>query len=183
MPEKEKRRRPWPFGDEDDFFGQDVEEMFEQMRRRMERLVESAFQGVEPGKMQPGRPFVYGYTFKVGPDGRPEFQEFGDTHALRAKPGLPTEEGREPLTDVIEREENLSITVELPGVDKDEIDMRISEDRLIIKVDSPERKYYKEVDLPSLVDPDSVKATFKNGVLDIVLRKVGGSKGKRVRIE
>ncbi|NIU84741.1 MAG: Hsp20 family protein, partial [Candidatus Korarchaeota archaeon] len=42
---------------------------------------------------------------------------------------------------------------------------------LTITVDSEIRKYYKEVNLPEPVDPKVAKATYKNGVLEVVLTK------------
>lgn len=178
--DRERRRRPWPFGDED-IFGGDFEDIFEEMRQRMERMMEEF---MRMGPEQPGRPFVYGYSVRVGPDGKPEIREFGDTNVIR--PGLrpgPSPRGREPLTDVIESGDSTHITVELPGVNKEDIDMRVTEDKIIISVDTPDRQYYKEVDLHSRVDPNSVKATFKNGVLDITVKRVGGPQGHRIPIE
>lgn len=176
--DKERRRLRWPFDDDDDPLGGDIDDIFEEMRRRMERMMEGALRGVEPGK-----PFMYGYSLRVGPDGKPEFQEFGDTHLL--KPGPRSEEGagRRPVTDVIERDDGLSITLELPGVNKEDIDMRVTEDKLTVKVENPERRYYKEIDLGGGVDPNSIKATFKNGILDVNLRRVGGPRGKKVKID
>ncbi len=178
MADKEKRRRRWPLGDdEDDIFGGDVEDMFEEMRRRMERMMESAFKGVEPGK-----PFMYGYSLRVGPDGKPEFREFGDTHLVRPRLGAGEPSGREPVTDVLERPDGISITMDLPGVSKEEIDMRVTEDKLTVRVEG-DRQYYKEIDLGGGVDPNSIKATFKNGVLDVNLRRTPGHRGKKVSIE
>jgi HSP20 family protein len=51
-------------------------------------------------------------------------------------------------------------------------------------VESPTRKYYKEVQLPTGVDPDSSKASYNNGVLEIVLRKTKPRpKGKEIKID
>ncbi len=170
----DKRRKGWPFGEDDDFF-EHFEEVFEEMRKRMEKILSGAVKDLDKAK-----PFVWGYSFRMGPDGKPQFRQFGDTEVLRPWTG---ETGREPLTDVIEREDTVSITVELPGVEKEEIDLRTTPTTVAIKVDNPQRRYYKEVDLPVAVDPDSIKATFKNGVLDIMLRKGERDTGKKVRID
>jgi HSP20 family protein len=170
----DRKRRRWPFDEDDDFF-EYFDEIFEDMRRRMEKLFSGALKDLDTAK-----PFVWGYSFRIGPDGKPQFHQFGDTDVLKPWTG---ESRREPLTDVMEREDSISITVELPGVEKEDIDLRATSDKLTIKVDNPQRRYYKEVDLPSAVDPNSVKATFKNGVLDITLKKVKREAGKRVSIE
>ncbi len=168
----DKKRKRWPF-DEDDLFG-NFDEMLEDMRKRMERVFSGALKDLESGK-----PYVWGYTFRIGPDGKPEFHQFGDTGAL--KPWV-NESRREPLTDVMERDDSISITVELPGVEKKEIGLRATASKVTIEVDNPQRRYYKEVDLPAAVDPNSVNATFKNGVLDITLNKVKGEAGRRIDI-
>ena len=78
----------------------------------------------------------------------------------------------------------VKVIAEVPGVDKNDINLNASERKLIISVDTPQRKYYKEVDLPTEVDPQSAKATYKNGVLEVVLKKVGkGEKGVKIKIE
>ena len=42
---------------------------------------------------------------------------------------------------------------------------------MVIAVDSTKRRYYKDIALPAKVDPDSAKATYKNGILEITLKK------------
>ncbi len=87
----------------------------------------------------------------------------------------PTIEGRdiserEPFYDIIEGEEEITITVELPGSKKEEIYLRATERSLAIDVNSSKR-YWKLLELPEPVDAESLLWTFTNGVLDIVLRK------------
>ena len=49
--------------------------------------------------------------------------------------------------------------------------MDMVENTLIIDVDTESRKYHKELDLPDNLDLDSIEATCKNGVLDIVIKR------------
>ena len=169
----EKKGKRWPFNDDEfwDYFG----DAFDEMRERMERTMSHSFDDLAEGK-----PFVWGYSFRVGPDGQPEFRQFGDTNALRP---WKEERGREPMTDVMDLGDSVSVTVELPGVGKDDIELRTTPNRLAIRVDTPERQYHKEVDLDTPVDPKSVRATYKNGVLDILLKKVTKDAGRPVDIE
>ena len=86
--------------------------------------------------------------------------------------GEPTiSEEVEPLTDIIEADNDVSITVELPGVEKDDIDLNVTDNALEIKVDTPQRKYQKTLDLPCDVKPKTTKATYKNGILDVVINR------------
>ncbi|MFQ6012097.1 MAG: archaeal heat shock protein Hsp20 [Thermoplasmata archaeon] len=169
----EKKRKRWPFDDEAfwDYFG----DAFDQMRERMERIMSRSFDDLAGEK-----PFVWGYSFRVGPDGKPEFRQFGDTNVLRPWNDVA---GREPMTDVMDRGDSLSITVELPGVEKEDVELRTTSNRLTIRVDVPERQYHKEIDLDASVDPQSVQATYRNGVLDITLKKRDREAGQQVDID
>jgi HSP20 family protein len=120
---------------------------------------------------QPGKPIVHGYKIEFGPDGKPQIEDFGN-RSVRSPEGVPSiSEEIEPLTDIIEGENDVAITVEIPGVEKEDINLVATEDTLEIKVDSPKRKYHKRIDLPCNVKTKSTKATYKNGILDIVLDK------------
>ncbi len=90
-------------------------------------------------------------------------QEFGNTVAQR---DTPEEVGREPLTDIIEDKDTVRIIVEMPGVEKEDIDLNVEDRSLEIQVDKEGRKFSKKLELPCAVDADSTKASYKNGVLE-----------------
>jgi len=158
----------------------EFDEYFRDMRRRMNRLIRDAMSGKLPEPRE-GGPYIYGWSFRIGPDGKPVFQEFGNI------PHVGTVEipgSREPLVDVQETDDEVQITAEVPGVKKEDIDLEVIGNTLIIKVEGKDRKYYKEVELPAEVDPDSAKASYNNGVLDIQLKKVKPkAKGKKIKIK
>ena len=133
-------------------------------------------------------PFVYGYSFSVGPDGKPKFREFGNVRPSRelgtARPTLSVQGEREPLVDVIPSDEEIKVVAELPGVEKSDIQLNVSEDSMSISVDTETRKFRKDLDLPLNVDPDSANASYKNGVLEVTLKvQKEKPKGKSVGIE
>lgn len=169
MSDKKRKRRSSddPFG----FF----DEEFLRMSEMMDRLFNQAVKDREDTE-----PFVYGFSVKTGPDGRPVFRRFGDA----VRPGQDIEGGfsREPLTDIIERGDSVSVTIEMPGVEKEDIDLDIKGREMTVKVDTPDRRYQKVIELPCNVDESSVKATFKNGVLDVNLLKTEESKSRRIEI-
>ena len=106
---------------------------------------------------QPGKPIVHGYKIEFGPDGKPQIEDFGN-RSVRSPEGVPTiSDEIEPLTDIIEGENDVAITVEIPGVEKEDINLIATEDSLEIKVDSPKRKYHKRIDLPCNVKTKSTK--------------------------
>ncbi len=115
-------------------------------------------------------PFVYGYSMKIGPDGKPEIQEFGNIKkTLKGAPQVKEE--REPLVDIVETSTELRVVAELPGVEKSDIKLHGTEDSLEISVDTPQSKYYKEVTLPAKVRVKEASSTYKNGVLEVILPK------------
>jgi HSP20 family protein len=188
------RRGGSPFGWMDKWFS-DFDEMFERMFQDMARDMPKDL--MKEKKLPDGStmrqfgPFVYGYSMSVGPDGKPIIQEFGNVKPSKRpgmfgfeQPALEPTDSREPLVDVINDPEQVRVVAELPGVEKSDIKTTISEDTLTIKVDGAAHKYYKEVPLPSTVDPDSSKASYTNGVLEIVLRKLKPRpRGKEIRID
>ena len=58
------------------------------------------------------------------------------------------------------------------------IELSGTEDKLTISVDTPERKYFKEVELPVKVDSKKAASKYKNGVLDITVPKKKEEKTK-----
>src|SRR5207244_1296085 len=84
---------------------------------------------------------------------------------------------REPLTDVNEDAKQVSITMELPGVEKKDINVHLTDDELEIAVDNELRKYHKRVKLPAKVDAKTTKATYTNGILDVTVQKRSPSTG------
>ncbi|QIW23419.1 Hsp20/alpha crystallin family protein [Sulfolobus sp. S-194] len=150
-----------PFDLFDELF-REIEEEFERFEREFMRL------GSEEGAKVYG-PYVYGFRITVGPDGKPKIEEFGNVRNFKGKPIVSEE--REPLVDVIEKNDEIRVIAEVPGVNKDQIKVKISGNKLIIQAQGEDRKYYKEVELPTEVDDKSAKATYNNGVLQVILKK------------
>ena len=175
---------PWqhdrsPFGFFDDF-----DEQFHRIRQNMNTLY-GQYQRGELPPPEKGGPRIYGYSFRVGPDGKPHFEEFGNIKQLphtQQKQKLPS--SREPLVDIQDSENDLIYDIEIPGVIKSEIDLETTNDKLIINVNNPERPYYKEIQFPTEVDPNSADAEFNNGILSINLKKLKPkTQGKKLNIK
>jgi HSP20 family protein len=175
------------------FFG-DIEEMIRDIEEMMEReFKEFTTRIPKDTTVREWGPFVYGYTMTIGPDGKPKITEFGNVKpSLKpapfgmARPRLDVREEREPLVDVITTEKEVKVIAELPGVEKEDIKLHGTEDMLTISVDTPQRKYYKELELPEKVDPKSAKTSYKNGVLEVTLKKTKEKKkpkGELIKIE
>lgn len=133
-------------------------------------------------------PFVYGYSVSIGQDGKLKVREFGNLRPTH-KPGqtipkLDIQGEREPLIDVMTSDEEVRVIAELPGVEKSDIKLNVTEDNLSISVEAPSRKFRKELDLPQKVEPDSTKASYKNGVLEVVIEvQKKKQEGKSVSVD
>ena len=131
-------------------------------------------------------PFVYGYSVKIGPDGKPVVREFGNIKpglGGEGEPPLNLQDRREPLIDIVEEDGKLKVLAELPGVEKEDINLCITRDTLILDVDSPERRYHKELDLPFEVDDKSARSIYKNGVLETILdKREQADRGTQIKI-
>jgi HSP20 family protein len=159
---RRKKRRHWW----EDFF-RDFDEIMEEMMEDFQRMDEAERRSREP--------YVFGFSFSLGPDGRPVLREFGNVRSGPVKPVLSEE--REPLMDIYEEGGDLVILAEVPGVDEEDIEINVSEDALEIEVDAPKRKYHKLVDLTQPVSTEIVRTTYKNGVLEVRLRKKAKERG------
>ena len=74
---------------------------------------------------------------------------------------------REPPIDIFDGKDCMRVVAELPGVDEDDIKLNIKSHVLIISIPN---RYHKKVDLPCSVS-DDVITTYKNGILEIKLKK------------
>ncbi len=158
---------------------------FEELEREMEemnRLIESMMRSTG------SEPLVYGFGVHVGPDGVPHMEHFGN---VRLTPELNAREDernvREPFTSsmIDEKSNELRITAEMPGINKEDIVLESTENEVVIKAEGEGRKYYKSINTPCPVDTDSAAAKYNNGVLEVTikLKETPKPKGKVIKIE
>jgi HSP20 family protein len=104
-----------------------------------------------------------------------------------------------PRANVMETNESLTITAELPGLEAKDVDVALSGDMLTIKGEKKQEKEEKDeyhhmversygaftrmVRLPAPVAADKIKATFKNGVLTVTLPKTEETKQKAIPVQ
>ena len=168
-----RRRRDWD--DIFDLFGREFE-FFDEVFEKMVRDIDEMFRKASSGEI---KPFVRGFSIRIGPDGKPEIREFG-TKPEAVKAGI---EERKPLVDTMETDEEVHVIAEMPGVNKEDIDLNASETTLEIKAEGESRKYFEVVELPCEVIPESAKARYNNGVLEVILKKKYPKKEKRRKIK
>lgn len=100
-----------------------------------------------------------------------------------------------PAADVYNREEEYLIVVDLPGVNRDALDISLSDDRLFIRgtrprdieaegrTERPSGSFLRKFGLPPTVDQKSISAEYKDGVLRVRLPKRKEQKQKKVEIK
>ena len=108
-------------------------------------------------------------------------------------------EGKTPRVDVINREEDILIKAELPGVNKKDINITIANNILTLEANmSKEEKeekaeyyrreicrgsYRRTIELPAVVKENEAKATFQSGVLELTIPKVEKTKRLTIKVE
>ncbi|MFW9831081.1 MAG: archaeal heat shock protein Hsp20 [Candidatus Thorarchaeota archaeon] len=136
----------------EDMFGADAQEQLEEIMKHLQK-----------------NPMVWGFSAAIGPDGKMRMNPFGNLNPEGA-PSVVREE-REPLIDIMEQDGTIIIVAELPGVTRNDIQINVSDYTVTIQVDTPKRKYAKNLDLPAAVEPSTAKTNYRNGILEIQLKK------------
>ena len=158
---------------------------FNRMFRKMSNSffnIDDIFEEFKTNGVRSG-PYYYGYTMTVGPDGKPVVKEYGN-----AKQGaLPASNTREPIVDIIidEKEKLVKLVAEMPGVEKSDVKVLVQDKSVNISAEHDEKKYHVNVPIQYKVDENSAKASYKNGILELVfkLAKDEKLKGKTVEVE
>lgn len=104
-----------------------------------------------------------------------------------------------PAVDLFEDKNEIVVKAELPGMEKDNIEVNLTDNTLTIKGEKKkeeevkEESYYRAersygsfvrtLDLPAEVHADKVKANFKNGVLEVRLPKTEEARAKEVKVK
>jgi HSP20 family molecular chaperone IbpA len=97
-----------------------------------------------------------------------------DSHerrTLRINFGRKTREP-DPLVDVLDESDYIVIVADLVGYDKRNIIIHVKDQRLTLSAKSSDRKFYKSLNLPKRVIAATMHTNYKNGVLEIRLRKI-----------
>ena len=105
-------------------------------------------------------------------------------HEIARKPVVakPKHEGTMSYED---RDKDIVFTIDMPGVQKKDIDINVEPNSISVKAENGgKRKYNYNRRFKPTVDVDSAKATFKNGVLDITVSKIDSTpKGKSIKVQ
>jgi HSP20 family protein len=127
---------------------------------------------------------------------RDEFNRLFDWTAPSRDSGLFS--GWSPALDVYDGKDHLVVKVELPGMKKEEIEISLHDGTLTVagerKVEHEEKdgqsfrseryfgKFQRSLSLPTTVDPNNVKASYKDGILTVELAKAEEAKPKQIEV-
>jgi len=175
----------------DDLFGRrrtsswfpDLDSMMKEMEKLMEDALKNMEQQVPKHLVRERRlndgsvvretgPIVYGYSVKIGEDGKPVVRKFGNLNAFPGPLGgtFSVTDQREPIVDIIRDNELIRVVAEIPGVNKEDLKLTANEDSLTLESISGERRYYKKMNLPVQIDAATGKSTYKNGILEVTFK-------------
>lgn len=106
---------------------------------------------------------------------------------------------RVPQIDVIDRDKDIMIRVELPGVEKKDLEISVSDSTLVIKgavsreIKEQKKDYFRceiaqgnfsrSLSIPSSVDSSKINATLKDGILEIILTKHENMQRRTVEVK
>ena len=89
----------------------------------------------------------------------------------------------EPRVKVSTEEGNARVTVELSSVDRKDMNLHCAEESLTLSVKTPAGPWIKEIPLPFRVDPNTAKAVFRDGKLELIVRRHSKFNPPRPRID
>ena len=187
----------------------DIFRGFDEMTMEMEREFENTFKNLQDkapkdlvreyetsggDKVREYGPFVYGYSMTIGPDGKPKVREFGNVKSPLSsssrrggssftRPLISSE--REPLADVTTTDKDVKVVVEMPGVSKQNILVKVYDNSVDVTTTGTDRKYHEVIEIPPETDIETAASTYKNGILEITFKKKQQTKpkGKQINIE
>jgi HSP20 family protein len=201
--DRKNRRFPFDF-DLDEMLGLDIQRIFDEMNEFM-------LNARNDPEIDEGRPLYYGYSVEVGPDGKPHVQEWGNVRpggkidsadrkmiekADNNSCGCPPEQNSVSVPEsddegspysccmMDENKNELKIHVDIPGISKEDVNLELKENKLILTAENESRKYHKEIQLEQAVSSRNIKANYNNGVMEITLKcKKPGREKKSKKIE
>ncbi|MBY8982185.1 MAG: Hsp20/alpha crystallin family protein [Candidatus Lokiarchaeota archaeon] len=167
------------------FKSKEFKKIFQKVYEKLVENLPPEFKNISPEDFQkeflknkskfgkPG-PFVYGFNVNFDAGGRPTIDSFGNIKP-EAHGSPKVDDVREPLVEITEEEDQIILIAEMPGVIKEDIEIKSTTQTLTISTKNKNftgHSYYKEIDLPSAINSNYAKARYQNGILEIKLKKI-----------
>ena len=127
-------------------------------------------------------------------------KEFDVPRLTGTSEALPALEGwRTPAIDIVEKDDEIQVTADMPGINKEDINIDIQDNRVEIRAETREESreekggylyrerrqgsFYRSFELPTSVDPNRAKASYNEGILTLHMPKAETVKKTRIKIE
>ncbi len=162
---EDKKKRIDPF----DFFG--TNDDFDRFFIKIKDIIRYMLENIDYNQTDSTESISQDISTNINQNNIPNIEQSGNQSFKNFDEEQSNSEGWEPLIDIIESEKDIAITVELPEVKKENIDLYVTTNSIEIKIDNLNRKYQKLIELPSGVLPATAKSSYRNGILDIVIEK------------
>lgn len=118
-----------------------------------------------------GTRVVYGVTMRVGGEGKPQVESFGNVRKGRGG-AAEVVATREPIVDVFEEDDGIRVLAEMPGVEEKDVSYELpGGDQLVIRATRGDRRYEKDVELPTAVIAEGAVQSFRNGIFELALKR------------
>jgi len=155
-----------------DFFEVIFEEIFESMKKmyRDENLDDNMTDTNYDG-FRLNRNFVQVFGVNITPHGKINVPEFENERPVSLDGQHKKSEKNEFSTELIKTDEEIFVTMNIPGVEKEDIVINVTDDSLEILINTHNIKYHKTHKLPCNVKPKVTISSYKNGVLDIIMKR------------
>ena len=152
-----------------------IEDLFEKIFGSMRKMyrndnLEDFIQDTNDDRFVLNGNFVQGFGANIVPHKGISAPEFENDRPMVLEKRQGKSEKSEFTTDVIETDGGISVTVNIPGAEKEDINLNVTDDSLEIIINTPKVRYHKIHKLPCSVKPKVTIASYKNGVLDIVMK-------------
>ena len=125
---------------------------------------------VDLGHLRKGMKAVYGFSVKTTAGGQPVVEQFGNVKKTPKGPKI--EEERAPITDIFDEKDEIHVCAEMPGLNEGDIKLDLKDDILEIAAQTGDRKYRKELLLPVKAKTENMTSAYRNGILEIRIKKV-----------
>lgn len=154
-----------------------VEKLNELAAQGQEFTKQGGFDLGKMGESQKPMRGVYGLSVRMGVGGEgPKVEPFGNIRRDKDTGEPQVDDVREPLVDVFDEEDHVMVLAEMPGVDTEDVKVDLGErTTMTLIAERGQRKYRKEVELPFAVEPETMKLSCKNGILEILVDKRSGT--------
>ena len=147
------------------------EEIFREFEHEMNDDLVNMINKIESEDRHRSEAFIYGYSINIDENGKAEINEFGNIKSSsEGEENLEVSESREPLVDIIEGKNAVTVVIELPGVEKSDIKVVIKESIIFVTTINS-KNYYKEIPLTGKIIANSARARYNNGILEIIINK------------